>query len=223
MVGVDNRTTMDIDTTVTGIDFSEEKLIEMFEEICVIDADDDMTFHIDYITEIREGDEYPGFRIALKANYEKMSVPLSIDVTTGDKITPAAVETEIPTMFDEGTIKIPSYNLETIFAEKMETILSRAEANTRPRDYYDVYILHALWKNKCDHKVLKLALERTTAKRGTSFILNEIDSILDKISNSSLLKNNWGKYCKKSYYAKDITFEQTCTAMKEIMEELRNV
>ena len=222
MVGIDSRTTMDLDTTITGFNLSKETLHKIFVELSSVDVDDDIEFSIEDISEIREGDEYPELRVSLKANYEKMRVPLTIDVTTGDIITPAAIVSSIPTMFNEGKLNVYSYNIETIFSEKLETILSRAEANTRPRDFYDVYLLYRLRANECDIEVLKHALERTTGKRGSSHILLQWESIIEKIEDSEFLRNNWHRYCNTNAFADGISFKQICETVKMLMEAVSN-
>ena len=218
MVGIDSRTTMDLDTTITGFILTYENLRELFEEICKMDVDDDIQFSIESISEIRENDDYPGLRIALKANYEKMRVPLTIDVTTGDVITPAAVVSGIPTMFDEGILKVYSYNLETILAEKIETIISRTEANTRPRDFYDIYLLTRLRLDECTASILKLALERTSAKRGSIDVIRQWKTIIPKIESSEFLRSNWEKYCRTNAFADGISYVQICESVKKLME-----
>ena len=218
IVGIDSRTTMDLDTTIIGFNLTAKNLREAFEVICKEDIDDDIQFSIENISQIREEDDYPGLRLSLKANYEKMSVPLTIDITTGDVITPAAVVTGIPTMFDEGVIKIYSYNLETIFAEKIETILSRADANTRPRDFYDDYLLSKLRIGECNIHFLKSALERTSAKRGSIDVIKQWKIIMPRIESSEFLRRNWQKYCMINAFAEGITYEETCGSLKKIME-----
>ncbi len=218
MVGIDSRTTMDLDTTITGFSLTNEKLQEIFEEICKVDVNDDMEFSIESISEIREGDDYPGLRLSLKANYEKMSIPLTIDVTTGDIITPDAVVSSIMTMFDEETLKVYTYNLETILAEKLETIISRAEANTRPRDFYDIYLLSKLRMDECNITILRFALERTAKKRGSWDVIMRWKTIMSKIESSGFLIDNWMKYCKTNAFAEGITFEQTCESIKQLMK-----
>ncbi len=221
IVGIDSRATMDLDTTIIGFNLTAKNLREAFEVICKEDIDDDIQFSIENISQIREEDDYPGLRLSLKANYEKMSVPLTIDITTGDVITPAAVVTGIPTMFDEGVIKIYSYNLETIFAEKIETILSRADANTRPRDFYDVYLLSKLRIGECNIHFLKSALERTSAKRGSIDVIKQWKIIMPRIESSEFLRRNWQKYCMINAFAEGITYEETCGSLKKIMELIK--
>ncbi len=217
IVGIDSRTTMDLDTTIQGFSLSNEKLKEIFKDICATDVNDDIQFCIESTSRIREADDYPGLRISLKANYDKMSVPLTVDVTTGDIITPAAVISNIPTMFDEGVIKIYSYNLETILAEKLETVISRAEANTRPRDYYDIYLLTKLRLNDCNFKILSMALRGTSEKRGSLELIKQWKTIMPRIEGSEFLQINWQKYCKVNAFAEGITFAETCESIKQLM------
>ena len=141
MVGLDTRATMDMDATIKGLSVTKEKISQMFIDICKIHIDDDISFEFSGIDDIREVDEYSGFRVSLSGNYTPMAVPLKIDITTGDKITPREMVYTFNLMFEERSINVLAYTLETILAEKLETIISRGDQNTRPRDFYDVYIL----------------------------------------------------------------------------------
>lgn len=141
MVGLDTRATMDMDATIKGYPVDEKTICAMFEEICIIEIPDDITFTFRSIGEIREGDEYTGYRVALTADFPPMAVPLKLDITTGDKITPKEIEYSFKLLMEDRSISILAYNLETILAEKLETVVSRGDQNTRPRDYYDIYIL----------------------------------------------------------------------------------
>lgn len=178
IVGLDTRATMDLDTTIKGFTLTHEAIRSIFQEICAIEIEDDVQFEVAGISDIREGDDYPGIRVALKANYPPISVPLTVDVTTGDMITPREVEYTFSLLFDDRSISILAYNLETVLAEKIETVLSRNIANTRPRDYYDVHILYALRGAECDKATLHRALERTTQKRGSSRIMEQYPEIM---------------------------------------------
>ena len=139
IVGLDTRATMDLDTTIKGFTLTHEAIRKIFTAICTVQIADDVQFAVVGISDIRETDDYPGIRVGLKANYPPISVPLTVDVTTGDMITPREVEYTFSLLFDDRTISILAYNLETVLAEKLETVLSRNIANTRPRDYYDVH------------------------------------------------------------------------------------
>lgn len=181
---------------------------------------DDVQFEIVGISDIRETDDYPGIRVALKANYSPISVPLTVDVTTGDMITPREVEYTFSLLFDDRTISILAYNLETVLAEKLETVLSRNIANTRPRDYYDVHILYALRGAECDKATLRRALERTTQKRGSGLILTDYPEIMKEIRESDTLRKLWEKYSREYEYAKDISFDDTCNTIQTIMDAI---
>ena len=220
IVGLDTRTTMDLDTTIKGFNLTHESIRKIFEEICKIEIEDDVSFEVAGVSDIREGDEYPGIRVALKANYPPISVPLTVDVTTGDIITPREIEYTFSLLFDERSISILAYTLETILAEKLETVLSRGITNTRPRDYYDIYTLYRLRDDTCNKKMLLLALERTANKRGSSKILEDYPDIIAKIRTSEQLRNLWAKYQRTYEYAKGIAFDDTCDVIQQVINSL---
>lgn len=220
IVGLDTRATMDLDTTVKHLSLNKETLQRVFEEIVSVPVEDDIVFEIVSLTDIREADDYPGIRVALKAKYLPLNVPLSVDVTTDDRITPQEREYSFRLLFDERTISIMAYNLETILAEKLETILSRSVANTRPRDFYDVYILYTLRRQEYSSAILKEALEKTVTKRGSLHVLTEYAQIMDSIQISETLQGFWRKYQKEFSYAREITFEDTCNCIRSIMENI---
>lgn len=220
IVGLDTRTTMDLDTTIKGFTLTHESIRKIFEEICKIEIEDDVSFEVAGVSDIREGDEYPGIRVSLNANYPPISVPLTVDVTTGDIITPREIEYTFSLLFDERSISILAYTLETILAEKLETVLSRGITNTRPRDYYDIYTLYSLRGDTCNEKMLLLALERTTSKRGSSKILEDYPDIIAEIRTSEQLRNLWAKYQRTYEYAKGIAFDDTCDVIQQVMNSL---
>ena len=220
IVGLDTRTTMDLDTTIKGFTLTHESIREIFEKICKIEIEDDVTFEVASVSDIREGDEYPGIRVSLNANYPPISVPLTVDVTTGDIITPKEIEYTFSLLFDERSISILAYTLETILAEKLETVLSRGITNTRPRDYYDIYTLYRLRGDTCNKKILLLALERTTSKRGSSKILEDYPNIITEIRTSEQLRKLWAKYKRTYEYAKGIAFDDTCDVIQQVMNSL---
>ena len=217
IVGLETRTTMDLDTTIKGFTLTHESIREIFSEICDLKLDDDVSFDLISISDIREGDDYPGIRLALKANYLPISVPLTVDVTTGDIITPREIKYTIPMMFDKRSINILAYNIETILAEKIETVLSRSIANTRPRDFYDIHILSALRGAECNPSTLRQALEGTAAKRGSQKALDNYADIVTEIRNSTQLQDFWKRYQRDSDYAKGISFNDTCDSILRIM------
>lgn len=217
IVGLDTRTTMDLDTTIKGFELTHDSIREIFEDICKIAVEDDVTFSVNRTTDIRETDDYPGIRVSLTASYPPLKVPMTVDVTTGDKITPREIEYTFRLLFDERSISIMAYNLETILAEKLETVLSRNIANTRPRDFYDVYILYTLRGSECDPAILKTALEETAKKRGSLSVLGQYESIIDSIRMDSGMQTFWANYQKEFDYAKDVSFDQTCDAVISII------
>ncbi len=217
MVGLDTRATMDMDATIKGLQVTKKTISGMFVDICKIHIDDDINFEFSGIDDIREGDEYGGYRVSLTGNYPPMAVPLKIDITTGDKITPREIVYSFNLMFEERSINVLAYTVETILAEKLETIISRGNQNTRPRDYYDVYILNTLQKQNIDNQILKEAFAATVKKRGTGHIVANYKEIIETVANSTVMNNQWTRYQKEFEYAKEISFENTCKAVNELI------
>ena len=220
MVGLDSRATMDMDATIKGYPVNEEAIRKMVEDIIAVPVEDAIHFCLKSVREIREGDEYTGYRVALTADYEKMAVPLKLDITTGDKITPREIEYSYKLMMEDRSIRVLAYNLSTILAEKLETVVSRGDQNTRPRDYYDIYILSKLQAENIDIDSLKAALSATTAKRGSSELMMQYAEIMRTVKSSDVMKRQWDNYRKDFDYAAGIEFEETCDAVVAMMDEL---
>ena len=219
LVGLDNRSTMDIDTTVKNLSVNESEISKTLSYICSISADDDFTFVFDRVEPIREDDEYQGLRAFLFADYEAMRGTLTIDITTGDSIYPDVSRRKITRCFDKDALDVFSYPLETVLAEKIEIIITRGILNTRPRDFYDVYILTKTQGYNAE--TLRKAIFATAEHRGTKAIMEaETNSRLAVIENSSELQSQWAKYQKKFPYAKDITYQETVNAVKEVIHEI---
>lgn len=219
LVGLDNRSTMDIDTTVKNLSVNESEISKTLSYICSISADDDFTFVFDRVEPIREDDEYQGLRAFLFADYEAMRGTLTIDITTGDSIYPDVSRRKITRCFDKDALDVFSYPLETVLAEKIETIITRGILNTRPRDFYDVYILTKTQGYNAE--TLRKAIFATAEHRGTKAIMEaETNNRLAVIENSSELQSQWAKYQKKFPYAKDITYQETVNAVKEVIHEI---
>ena len=217
LVGLDTRATMDLDTTLRKLTLTEEKVREAVEKICVVDLSDDISFRINSVAPIRRDDVYGGFRVKIEALYEDIVTPLSIDVSTGDVITPEAVEYEIGGIMDDTVrIKVWGYNIETALAEKVETILSRDVLNTRPRDYYDVYILTK--EQEYDPAIFKDALRATAEHRGTWERIENWEPILDRLVDNDDLRNLWEKYRREFHYARDIAFEETIETARKLLK-----
>lgn len=220
IVGLDTRATIDLDTTIKEMDLTHESITKVFDDVCKIEMADDVKFSVVRVVDIREGDDYPGIRVSLSADYLPLKVPLTVDVTTGDKITPREVEYSFRLMFDERSISVLAYNLETIIAEKLETILSRNEANTRPRDFYDIYILHKLRGSECDSIILKQALEQTATKRNSLDVLSRYKIVMEQIKKSTRLLDFWHRYQREFSYADDITYADTCQTIEAILDKV---
>lgn len=216
IVGLDTRSTMDLDTTLRNLPLTEEKITEAVNMICNIDMKDDVTFSVKSVTPIRKDDIYGGYSIRLDAVYDTILTPLSIDISTGDVITPEAVKYEFGGIFDEDLrISLWGYNIETVIAEKVETILRRGVFTTRPRDYYDVYILGTT--QEYDKEIYKEALKATARHRGSTKQISDIEGILKQISESNDLKEMWSKYQKKFAYASDISYEDVLEVLKGLV------
>lgn len=219
IVGLNTRATMDIDVTLKGEILEEENIKLIFNEIFSIPVSDNIEFKLINIVEIRKHDNYPGYRVSLFGNFKSMSVPLKLDITTGDKITPKEIKYEYRTLLDNRSIIILAYNLETILAEKLETILSRGDQTTRIRDYYDVYILWKLQQQNINIINLKHALEITANKRKSIDTIKGYQTTMSIVMSSSVMKEQWIKYQKNFDYAKGIEFDEICNLILEIMNE----
>ena len=212
IVGLDNRATMDLDTTLKNLPMNPETIQSALEQIIAVPCDDDVTFTIGSITPIRDDDVYGGYRVMLDARYDTILAPLSIDVSTGDAITPHAVQFSFSEIFDaDKSFSLWAYNIETVLAEKLETILRRTVFNTRPRDYYDVYILSKT--QPYDPRLLREAVQATSEHRGTIDQIADVQGILKDISESKAIQAMWNKYRKQFAYAKDITFEMVMESL----------
>ena len=216
IVGLDNRATMDMDTTLKNLPLTPEAIRNALETVCGITYDDGVSFEIGTISPIREDDIYGGYRVMLNARFDTMITPLSIDVSTGDAITPHAVQYNFYEIFDEKkSYELWAYNIETVMAEKVETILRRGVFNTRPRDFYDAYILSTT--QKFDKAVFTDALQATAAHRGTAQQIADVPAILYNIEESPELKTMWDKYRKQFAYAADIEYDQIMTVLKTLL------
>ena len=219
MVGLDTRSTMDIDTTIKNMPLSVENAKEMIEEIIAIPIDDGMTFSIKSVGEIMDEAEYSGVRANLEATLETMRTPLKVDISTGDIITPREVLYTFRLMFEERTISILAYNLETVLAEKMETVIARGVANTRLRDYYDLYILQNEYTHAMNMEQFKAAFLATSKKRNSIQLITEGNRILKEIADSEVMQGLWKSYQKKFSYAVDISWEMVMDSIEKLFEQ----
>lgn len=220
MVGLDSRATMDMDATIKGYPVDADAIRSMIEDIIAVSVDDGILFRLKNIGEIREGDEYTGYRVTLSADYEKMAVPLKLDITTGDKITPREIEYDYKLMFEERSISVLAYNLSTILAEKLETVISRGDQNTRPRDYYDIYILIKLQSGNINLGTLRDALQATAEKRGSIENIKQYREIMQMVRDSAVMNRQWDDYRKDFEYAEGIEFVEACDATFAILDKI---
>jgi predicted nucleotidyltransferase component of viral defense system len=208
MVGINSRTTMDMDATLRGYPLTEKAIQSALSEICAIPLGDDVTLELDHIVPIREDDEYGGFRVAIIAKFESINTPLKVDITTGDIITPDAIRYAFHSNFENKKIEVWAYNVETILAEKVETILRRSVLNTRPRDFYDFYIIMKTQGQAINKRIFISALHTTSEKRRSLGALQDKDKILLTIKSDPIMKQRWDRYCKENYYANGIDFDE---------------
>lgn len=214
-IGIENRSTMDIDTTVKGFDVTKENVAEIFKSICQIHIDDQLNFLFDRVDDIREADDYPGIRVFLHAIYGIINTTITVDVTTGDSIVPSEIKYMYHCVYDDKTINIMAYPLENVLAEKLETIISRGTANTRPRDFYDVYILYKLKFGDINWESLKLALESTCRKRKSETVLADYKNVIESLKSDNFQHEYWNRYEAKTPFVKGILYEQTLKAVED--------
>ena len=221
MVGLDNRSTMDVDATLKNLELNEELAKKMVEEITAIHIDDGMIFEIKSVAPIMDETDYPGIRLTLDTTLENMRTPLKIDFSTGDVITPREVAYSFRLLFEERTISILAYNLETVLAEKIETLLARGTVNTRMRDFYDIYILTTTQAQNIDNDTLKAAFINTSKKRGSLALLSDVDIILNEITESTVLIDLWQSYQRKFDYATGILWEDVMQSVRLLIDTVK--
>jgi predicted nucleotidyltransferase component of viral defense system len=220
MVGLDSRTTMDMDATLRGMPLTEESVRDALTQISALDLGDDISFVLKSVTPIREDDAYGGYRAAVTAVFDTIKTALKIDLTTGDRITPREITYRFALMFEDRSIDVLAYNLETVLAEKYETILRRSAMNTRMRDFYDVYILMNFQSRNIDGTLLKKAVEATTAARESSAVLTDADMVLSLLAEDATIQAQWSLYQKDFDYAKDIPWTDIIRAVRTVSELL---
>ncbi len=218
MVGLDSRATMDIDATIKDADVNIESVKRIITDIITVPIGDGVSFRIKQISEIMDEAEYPGIRVSMETRFDGVITPLKIDISTGDVITPREMKYSFKLMLEEREIDIWTYNLETVLAEKLETVLSRSVVNTRMRDFYDIHILLQLYRNVLDPVTLNEALRATSEKRETERYLCEASKIFDEIYNDSGMQNFWKMYQNKFSYASDITWDVVMQSIKELYD-----
>lgn len=216
IIGIGERTTMDMDTTVRGIQMEEDEIVKAIQEIISVDVGDGIIFEYESIEPIREDDAYNNFRVHLRAKYGKIDSPMKIDVTTGDVITPAAIQYDFPMLFEDKTVSVMAYTLETILAEKYETILRRNVGTTRARDYYDLHTLFRSRKDEIRPDVLKAAVLHTAKKRDSINDIEDWQEILADIKAEPLMQSLWDNYVAENQYIVELSFEEVLKTVEEV-------
>lgn len=220
LFGLDNRSTMDIDTAIRKTKFTEENIIKMITKIINIDIDDNVKFEIEKIEPIRDEDEYGGLRITINFMLENMKDSFHIDIATGDPIYPCPDDYKYESLIENEVYKVWSYNLETVLAEKIETILGKLEASSRMKDYYDIYLIHKFKFNKINKTKFRGAVEKTFKKRNFNA---DLIASLKVVKDSKILKDKWVSYSRKNSYAKNIEFDETIKCLEDFLGILISV
>ena len=220
MVGLDARATMDLDATIKGTNVSVEDVEMIISQIISIPLDDGVSFRIKRISEIMEEADYPGVRVSMETKFDGVITPLKIDISTGDVITPREIKYNFNLMLENRTIEVWAYNLETVLAEKLETVISRNVTNTRMRDFYDIYILQKLYGEQLSKDVLWDALVATAKKRETleQIETEDIDEVFDEIQSSSVMENLWKAYQRNYSYSADIPWHTIMKSIRTLYE-----
>ena len=216
LIGVEMRSTIDMDTTIRGLPMNEENISKILHEILEITIDADIVYRLIKLERIRKEDLYEDFCATISCRYGKINANLNIDITTGDIITPKEIQYSYEKILEEGSISILTYTIETIIAEKFETISSRNITTTRARDFYDLYMLYKLYKSKIDRNVLKEAITLTSQHRNSFSLVLQYKEIVKLFYQSNSLKNLWDKYIQNNPYAKEISFDDTISIYEEI-------
>lgn len=216
LIGVEMRSTLDMDTTIRGLPINEENISKILHEILEITIDADIVYRLIKLERIRKEDLYEDFCATISCRYGKINANLNIDITTGDIITPKEIQYSYEKILEEGSISILTYTIETIIAEKFETISSRNITTTRARDFYDLYMLYKLYKSKIDRNVLKEAITLTSQHRNSFSLVLQYKEIVKLFYQSNSLKNLWDKYIQNNPYAKEISFDDTISIYEEI-------
>ncbi len=220
MIGITERTTMDMDTTVRGIQMEENEIVSVIREIITIDVADGILFEYNSIEPIRDDDAYNNFRVHLQAKFGKINSPMKIDVTTGDSITPAAIQYNFPMLFAENTIPVLAYTLETVLAEKYETIIRRNIGTTRARDFYDLHTLYCSRKDEIRLEILKAAVIHTATKRNSLQEMQDYAQILKDIREEPALYLLWDNYVADNKYIGKLGFHEVLDTVEEVAKLL---
>lgn len=216
VVGLDTRATMDIDTTVRSLNLDKESATRTIEDIISVEIPDGVQFKITKVTDIMEEHDYPGIRFMLEATLDKMRQAIKIDISTGDIITPRAVEYSYKLMFEDRAISLWTYNLETLLAEKLETIMARGTANTRMRDFYDIHVINH--QESFDKEVLRKAFLATSEKRDSTIQIPDFRDILSSVESDEAMQTQWESFKTDSFFVGELSWEDVMESVKELAE-----
>ena len=216
LVGVDMRSTMDVDTIVKSLPLNKSSAQKILEEIMAIGLEDGVLFRITKVQDIMEGHEYEGVRFMIDCTMDKLKQTIKMDISTGDEITPKAIAHELPLIIEDRTIELWAYNLETLLAEKLETIMVRAEANTRMRDFYDIHVLLEQDAVTIDRDTMKAAFYATCNKRGSIELIGTIDDVINKIADDETMRQLWNNYRKTNYYVGALEWEDVIGSARKL-------
>lgn len=216
LVGVDMRSTMDVDTTVKSLPLNKRSAQKILEEIIAIEVDDGVVFRITKVQDIMEGHEYEGIRFMIECTMDKLKQTIKVDISTGDEITPRAVVYKLPLIIEDRSINLWAYNLETLLAEKLETIMVRAEANTRMRDFYDIHVLLKQDAVTIDRGTMKSAFYATCKRRESAGQIVTIDDVINKIADDEVMKQQWKNYQKTNYYVGTLEWEDVIESTRTL-------
>lgn len=221
ITGISQRTTMDMDATLRGTSMEKESIIDIMQEICAIDSSDDISFRFASVEPIRKDDEYASYRVHIVGEFGKIKAPMKIDLTTGDVITPREIEYPYSMMFEENTVRVMAYTLETVVAEKYETVISRGTENGRARDFYDLNVLYHMKVEEIDWSILRKAVKSTAIKRGSTIVMPEYRAVCGELRQSDYMRHSiWAPYCAENPYAEHLTFDEAVAVVESIGERL---
>ena len=218
LIGVENRTTMDMDATLQAISLDEESVSRMISDICSIRCDDGVSFAFESVETIREDDDYGGLRAHIRSRFGRMDTPMKIDLTTGDAITPGVIEYPFPMMFDEGLLRVMSYPLATCVAEKYEALVKRGSLTTRARDLYDIYRFVELYGDSLDWGSVSEAIGKTAEHRGSIELMGDFSRVCNEMLASTAIQDMWVKYVRENSFAVSISLEETLNAIRVVGE-----
>lgn len=218
LAGINSRATMDIDATVKSVDLTIQEATKAIEEICAVAVEDNISFRIVKASDIMEESDYPGIRFMLEAKFDNLIQPVKIDISTGDIITPAAIDYSYKMMFDGQTINLMSYNIETLLAEKLETIISRGTDNTRMRDFYDIHIISG--NNSFNNEIFREAFNATTIKRNTQTLAADMNSIIESVVQSDIMEKLWNSYVNSNWFVENLSWNDVCRSVQKLAEAI---